>query len=72
MIFAKNYARFYEKKILGTSYAWSTIHLSHWPSKPAYYNYFRLTYSDRLRVLKTIYFHFCDFIKKMKGFLQRI
>ena len=26
-----------KKKILGTSNAWSTIHLSHWPSKPAYY-----------------------------------
>ena len=38
MIFAKNYARFYGKKIiLGTSDAWSTIHLSHRPSNPAYY-----------------------------------
>ena len=37
MIFAKNYARFFEKKIiLGTSDAWLTIHLSHWPGEPAY------------------------------------
>ena len=37
-VFAKIFARFYEKKIiLGTSDAWSTSRLSHWPSKPAYY-----------------------------------
>ena len=29
--------RSYEKKILGMSDAWSTSHLSQWPSKPAYY-----------------------------------
>ena len=29
--------RKYEKKICGTSIAWSTIHLSHRPSEPAYY-----------------------------------
>ena len=29
--------RNYEKKILGTSDAWSTSRLSHRPSKPAYY-----------------------------------
>ena len=33
MIFAKNYARFFGKKmILGTSDAWSTIPLSYLPS----------------------------------------
>ena len=26
----------------------------------------------RLRALKALYFHFCNFIKKMKGFLQRV
>ena len=37
MIFAKNYARFFEKKIiLRTSDVWSMIRLSHRPSKPAY------------------------------------
>ena len=37
-IFAKNFARNHEKKIiLGTSDAWSTIRLSHRPSNPAYY-----------------------------------
>ena len=37
-IFAKKIAGFYEKKIiLGTSDAWSTSRLSHWPSEPAYY-----------------------------------
>ena len=37
-IFAKNFARFYEKEImLGTSDAWSMGHLSHCPSEPAYY-----------------------------------
>ena len=37
-VFAKNFARFDEKKIiLGTSDAWSTSHLSNRPSKPAYY-----------------------------------
>ena len=36
MIFAKNFARNYEKEImLGTSDAWSMIHLAHRPSKPA-------------------------------------
>ena len=34
---AKIFARNYEKKILGTSDAWSTSRLSHPPSKPAYY-----------------------------------
>ena len=34
--FVKNFAKFYKKKILGTSDAWSTSHLSHWPSAPAY------------------------------------
>ena len=29
--------RYYEKKILGTSGAWSTSRLSHQPSEPAYY-----------------------------------
>ena len=29
--------RNYEKKILGTSDAWLTSHLSHRPSEPAYY-----------------------------------
>ena len=38
MFFAKNFARFYEKKIiLGTSDIWSTSRLSHRPSEPAYY-----------------------------------
>ena len=38
MIFAKNFARFYEKKkILGASDAWSMRRLSHWPSEPEYY-----------------------------------
>ena len=38
MIFAKNSARNYEKKIiLGTSDAWTTSHLSQGTSKPAYY-----------------------------------
>ena len=38
MVFAKNFARFYEKKvILGTSDAWSTSCLSHQVSEPAYY-----------------------------------
>jgi hypothetical protein len=38
MIFAKNFARNHEKKIiLGTSDAWLTIRLSHRPSDPAYY-----------------------------------
>ena len=39
IFFAKNFAIFYEKNkiILGTSDAWSTRHLSHWPSKPVYY-----------------------------------
>ena len=38
MIFAKNFARNYEKKImLGTSDAWSMSRLSHRPSKPVYY-----------------------------------
>ena len=37
MIFAKNYARFFEKKIiLGTSDAWSTIRLSHRQGEPEY------------------------------------
>ena len=43
MIFAKNYARFYGKKIiLGTSDAWLMIHLSHQPSDWAWI-YLRLT-----------------------------
>ena len=38
MVFAKNFARFYEKKIiLGTSDAWSTIRLANPPREPAYY-----------------------------------
>ena len=37
MIFAKNFARNYEKKILGTSDAWTMSRLSHQPSGPAYY-----------------------------------
>ena len=38
MIFAKNFARNYKKKlILGTSDAGSMSHLSQQPSKPAYY-----------------------------------
>ena len=38
MIFAKNFARNYEKKImLGTSDARSTSHLSQQTSEPAYY-----------------------------------
>ena len=38
MIFAKNFARFYEKIIiLGTSDPWLMIRLSHRPGKPAYY-----------------------------------
>ena len=37
MIFAKNFARNCEKKMLGTSDAWSTSHLSQRTSKPAYY-----------------------------------
>ena len=38
MIFAKNFARNYEKKIiLGTSDAWSMSRLSKRPSDPAYY-----------------------------------
>ena len=37
-VFAKNFARVYEKKIiLGTSDAWSTSRLSHRPSELAYY-----------------------------------
>ena len=39
-LFAKYFARNYEKKkkiILGTSDTWSTKHFSHRPSKPAYY-----------------------------------
>ena len=39
MIFAKNFARNYEKNlILGTSDAWSMCHMSQRPSEPAYYN----------------------------------
>ena len=38
MIFAKNFARNYEKKIiLGTSDIWSMRHSSQRPSEPAYY-----------------------------------
>ena len=38
MVFAKNFARFYEKQIiLGASDAWSMSCLSHWSSEPAYY-----------------------------------
>ena len=38
MIFAKNFARNYEKKILlGTSDAWSMSHLSHQPRDQVYY-----------------------------------
>ena len=38
MIFAKNFARNFEKKIiLGTSDAWLMSRLSHWPIDPAYY-----------------------------------
>ena len=37
MIFAKNVARNYKKKMLGTSDACSMSHLSHRPSEPAYY-----------------------------------
>jgi hypothetical protein len=38
MIFAKNFARNYEKKIiLGTSDAWLMSHLSQGPRKPVYY-----------------------------------
>ena len=39
MIFAKNFARNYEKKILGTSDAWSTSHFSQQTItiEPAYY-----------------------------------
>ena len=37
MIFAKNFARNYEKKILGTSDAWWMSRLSQRPSNPAYY-----------------------------------
>ena len=37
MIFAKNFARFYEKKILGTSDPWSTSHSSQQTTKPAYH-----------------------------------
>ena len=36
-IFAKNFARNYEKKILGTSDAWSTSRLANRPKNPAYY-----------------------------------
>ena len=38
MIFAKNFARNYEKNIiLGTSEAWSMSHSSQRPSDPSYY-----------------------------------
>ena len=37
MIFAKNFARNYEKKILGTSDTWSMSRLSHRPSEPAFH-----------------------------------
>ena len=37
MIFAKSSAINYEKKMFGTSDAWSMSHLSQLPSKPAYY-----------------------------------
>ena len=37
MVFAKNFARNYEKIILGTSNAWSMIRSSQRPSDPAYY-----------------------------------
>ena len=37
MIFAKNFATNYEKKILGTTDTWSMSHLFNQPSKPAYY-----------------------------------
>jgi hypothetical protein len=38
MVFAKNFARFYKKKIiLEISYAWLTRSLSHQPSEPADY-----------------------------------
>ena len=36
-IFAKNFARNYEKKMLGTSDAWSTSCLAQQPSDPEYY-----------------------------------
>ena len=36
-VVAKNFARLYEKKILGTSDAWLTSHLSHRPNKPVYH-----------------------------------
>ena len=37
-MFAKNFATFYEKKIiLGTTDDWSMSCLSHGPSQPAYY-----------------------------------
>ena len=37
-VFAKNFARFYENKIiLGASDAWLISRLSHRPSEPAYY-----------------------------------
>ena len=44
MIFAKNFARNYEKKIiLGTSDTWSLSHWSQQSSDPVYYIYRRLS-----------------------------
>ena len=44
------------KKILGTSDAWSTSHLSHWPSEPAYHIvYFRISkviLDSKLQIMK--------------------
>ena len=51
MIFAKNFARNYEKRIIhGTSVAWSMSHFSQQSSKPA---------NQRTSVL---YFRFSDFL----------
>ena len=54
--------------LMGQTTRWPSV----WRSK-----YFFFIISYRLRALKTLYFHFCNFIKKnkknkLKGFLQRI
>ena len=53
--------RNYERKILGTSDAWSTSRLSHWPSKPAYYivDCRILEKCCPCKVLPAIYLEFC-------------
>ena len=69
--------RYYEKKILGTSNTWLTIHLSHWPIEPAYHVLDWQSLNDLTFVLLWFSYNFCilyimRMFEKQKFFTFRI